>query len=114
MSMNDNPQQFVVLQCSMCGRECEHEVHYAGRILANAKCTACGTVMRQNAVDLRKAYVKDLEHRVTTKPWRIVQRILREPTYLFGGLPRAIKRQPRKFLKEAKELRAPKKENDDQ
>lgn len=103
--MSDDPKQLVVLACGICMRETEHEVHYAGRILAHAKCTACGTVFRQTPGELRKNYVKDLEHRVATKPWRLVARILRDPGYLFTGLPKALRRQPRKFLDEAKELR---------
>lgn len=103
--MNDNPRQTVMLQCSNCNRETEHQVHYAGRVLAHAKCTACGTVIQQSANALRKTYVKDLEHRVATKPLRLVRRILRDPMYLFTGMPKAIRRQPRKFLDEAKELR---------
>ena len=110
--MNDNPQQKVVLTCSMCGLDSEHEVHYAGRILAHARCMHCGTVMRQSTEVLRKAYIKDLEQRVASKPWRLVRRILSEPNYLFKGLPNAVKRQPKKFLNEAKELRDPDKHPD--
>ena len=103
--MPDAPKQTVVLTCGMCGHDTEHEVHYAGRILAHSKCTKCGTVFRQNPSTLRRNYVKDLEHRVVTKPWRLVARILRDPGYLFGGLPKALRRQPKKFIDEAKELR---------
>lgn len=105
--MSDKPHQIVVLQCTNCNRESEHEVHYAGRILAHAKCLACGTVISQSPGELRKNYLKDLEHRVSTKPWRLVQRILRDPRYLFTGMPKAILDQPKKFLGEAKELRDP-------
>lgn len=105
--MSESPKQLAILSCGVCGRETEHEVHYAGRILAHAKCTACGTAFQQSAAALRKSYVKDLEHRVATKPWRLVMRILRDPGYLFGGLPKALKRQPRKFIDEARELRDP-------
>lgn len=109
--MSDSPKQFVVLQCSICSREVEHEVHYAGRILSHAKCTACGTVIRQSTHELRKSYIKDLEHRVATKPWRVVKRILSDPMYLFTGLPKAIRKQPKKFIDEAKELKKPEDEN---
>ena len=40
---------------------------------------------------------------------RIVKRILSDPGYLFTGLPKAIRKQPKKFVEEAKELRDPKK-----
>lgn len=110
--MNDQPRQRTELQCSICNRETEHEVHYAGRILAHAKCTACGTVMRQAPSTLRKAYIKDLEHRAATKPLRLVRRILSDPGYLFTGLPKAIRRQPKKFVDEARELRDPEKHPD--
>jgi len=103
--MNTDPQQNVLLMCSICNRETTHHVHYAGRILAHAKCTACGTVMQQSPTVLRKAYIRDLEHRVSTKPWRLVRRILKDPMYLFTGVPKAIRKQPGKFAKEARELR---------
>ena len=106
--MPDSQKQVAVLLCAMCNRETEHQVTYAGRLLATAKCSACGAVMRHDTHDLRKAYVKDLEHRLATKPWRIVKRILTEPNYLFKGLPKAIRKQPKKFIEEAKELRKPK------
>lgn len=111
MTSND-PHQQTILACSMCRRETEHEVHYAGRILAHAKCLACGTVMRQSPTTLRKAYIKDLEHRAATKPMRLVKRILSDPGYLFTGLPKAMRRQPGKFVQEAKELRDPDKHPD--
>jgi hypothetical protein len=65
--------------------------------------------MQQSPNVLRKAYIKDLEHRAATKPLRLVRRILSDPGYLFTGLPKAIRRQPKKFVEEAKELRDPKK-----
>jgi hypothetical protein len=99
--MPDSQEQFAVLLCAMCNRETEHQVTYAGRLLATA-------VMRHDTHDLRKAYVKDLEHRLATKPWRIVRRLLTDPGYLFTGLPKAIRKQPKKFIEEAKELRKPK------
>lgn len=105
--MADNPKQRVVLSCSNCNRETEHEVHYAGRILAHAKCLACGTVMAQSSNELRKNYIKDLEHRIATKPGRLVRRILSDPKYLFTGIPKAIADQPKKFLDETRELRDP-------
>lgn len=102
--MADNPHQLVELACSNCNRETEHEVHYAGRILAHAKCRSCGTVISQTPNELRKNYIKDLEHRVSTKPWRLVKRIIKDPSYLITGMPKAIVEQPKKFLGEAKEL----------
>ena len=105
--MSDQPKQFAQLACGICNRETQHEVHYAGRILAHAKCTSCGTVFQQSAGALRKSYVKDLENRVATKPWRLAARIFRDPGYLFTGLPKALRRQPKKFLDEARELRDP-------
>ncbi|MEY3407853.1 MAG: hypothetical protein RL038_914 [Actinomycetota bacterium] len=105
--MADNPKQHVVLACSNCNRETEHEVHYAGRILAHAKCLSCGTVMAQSTNELRKNYIKDLEHRIATKPSRLVRRILSDPKYLFTGMPRAIADQPKKFRDETRELREP-------
>jgi hypothetical protein len=40
-----------------------------------------------------------------------VKRILSDPMYLFTGLPKAIRQQPKKFIEEAKELKKPEDEN---
>jgi hypothetical protein len=34
-----------------------------------------------------------------------MHRLLLEPSYLWQGLPNALKRQPKKFIDEAKELK---------
>jgi hypothetical protein len=101
----DQPRQEAVLKCGVCGIEGLHELHYAGRLLASAKCKACGTVMRHTPNELRKEYIKDLQSRVVTKPFRLMHRLLLEPSYLWQGLPNALKRQPKKFIDEAKELK---------
>ncbi len=101
----DSGKQEVVLRCGVCGKEGLHELHYAGRLLASAKCKSCGTVMRHTPRELRKTYIKDLQDRVATKPHRLVKRLIMEPSYLWKGLPAALKRQPKKFIDEAKELK---------
>jgi hypothetical protein len=103
--MSDKPHQTAVLTCSICRRDTEHVLHYAGRILAHSKCSECGTVMRQTPAVLRKSYFKDLEHRVITKPFRLFRRVRLDPGYLRQGFLEGLKRQPSKFLDEAKELR---------
>ncbi|MEY4323326.1 MAG: hypothetical protein RL410_1107 [Actinomycetota bacterium] len=103
--MSDKPQQTAELMCSVCNRESVHAVHYAGRILAHSKCLSCGTVYRQTPAVLRKSYFRDLEHRVKTKPFRLFRRLRIDPGYLREGFIEGVKRQPSKFIDEAKELR---------
>ncbi len=46
------------------------------------------------------AYLRDLEHRVLTKPVRLARRAVREPVRFLVALPGAILLQPGKFLDE--------------
>ena len=110
--MSDQPKQTAVLACAVCQRETEHTVHYAGRILAHSKCLTCNTVMRQTPSVLRKSYFKDLEHRAKTKPFRLFRKMRLDPSYLKEGFLEGLKRQPSKFIDEAKELRDPDKHSD--
>lgn len=97
----------VELDCVGCGTTTEHEVAYAGRILVRSTCTACGATVRREGADLRSNYLHDLEHRLVTKPRRLVTRALREPFTFARTLPRAILRQPGKLLAEVREIWRP-------
>jgi hypothetical protein len=90
----------VVLQCSECHEVAMHELTYAGRILATSKCTACGSVVRHEESDLRAAYLQDLEHRLLSKPARLVRRAAQHPFRFAVSLPAAVLRQPGKMLAE--------------
>ena len=54
--------------------------------------------------DLRIAYVKDLEHRIMTKPFRLWRRFRKNPTKTFTEFPGKAISQPRKILREIKNL----------
>ena len=69
--------------------------------------------MRQTPGVLRKSYFKDLEHRAVTKPFRLFRRMRLDPGYLKQGFLEGLKRQPSKFIEEAKELRNPDKHLDE-
>jgi hypothetical protein len=61
--------------------------------------------MRHTPRELRRTYIKDLQDRVVSKPHRLARLLIMEPSYLWKGLPAALKRQPKKFIDEAKELK---------
>ena len=88
------------LLCDSCQRVTEHELHYAGRLLESARCSRCGTHMEVTHRALLPAYVQDLEQRVVSKPRRMWRRATRDPVGYARSLPRAVLRQPAKFLRE--------------
>ncbi len=89
--------EVVLLTCSECGREAEHELAYVGRLLHSTRCRACSHVVRHEQRDLWVAYLHDLEHRVVSKPRRVLRRASRGPVSFARGLPAAVGRQPRKL-----------------
>ncbi len=92
------------LVCETCDQVTDHELHYAGRLLESVRCTRCGSHMELSQRALLPAYVHDLEQRVASKPRRLWHRAARERGHFLRGLPRAIVRQPRKFLEELRTI----------
>ncbi|MFN8193167.1 MAG: hypothetical protein U0R80_02685 [Nocardioidaceae bacterium] len=92
------------LLCETCDEVTEHELHYAGRILESVRCTRCGSHMELSQSALLPAYVHDLEQRVVSKPRRLAHRASRDPRAFLAGLPKAVLRQPAKFLREFRGL----------
>jgi NMD protein affecting ribosome stability and mRNA decay len=95
------------LTCVACGAESEHELVVVGRLLHSTRCTACGHVVRHEQRDLMSAYLRDLEHRLLTKPQRLVRRALRDPVAFALGLPAAVLRQPAKLVGEIRTVLRP-------
>ena len=94
----------ATLECTHCKTETLHELVYVGRLLASTTCTVCKTKVEHEADDLRVAYVKDLEHRIKTKPFRLWRRFWRNPTQTVTQFPGKALKQPRKFWAEIKNL----------
>ncbi len=90
----------TVLTCVSCGQEAPHELVLVGRLLHSTRCTACGHEVRHEQRDLMATYLRDLEHRLLTKPQRLVRRALSEPVTFLRTLPGAVLRQPAKLLDE--------------
>lgn len=90
----------AVLTCSSCGVEANHELRYTGRLLHSTRCTECGHVLRHDQREFYTAYLRDLEHRVASKPMRLMRAASREPLRFIIGLPRAVLRQPGKIAAE--------------
>jgi hypothetical protein len=94
----------VELTCVACRQEGPHELVMVGRLLQSTRCLACGHVVRHEQRDLMAAYLRDLEHRLLTKPQRMARRAVREPLTFARELPGALLRQPAKFLGEVSAL----------
>jgi hypothetical protein len=77
---------------------------YVGRLLASTTCNVCKTKVSHEADDLRIAYVKDLEHRIKTKPFRLWRRFKRNPTQTVAEFPGKALKQPSKFWSEFLQL----------
>ncbi len=92
------------LRCESCGEVADHELRYAGRLLESTRCTNCGHHIELTQRSLVPAYLRDLEQRVSTKPRRMLRRAARDPLGYARELPRAVLRQPAKFLREFREL----------
>ncbi|KQS68571.1 hypothetical protein [Modestobacter sp. Leaf380] len=93
-------QEYAELTCTACGRTVEHELRHVGRLLATTTCTACGHVVEVAPRSMVPAYLHDLEHRVTSKPQRMVRRARRDPARFVRELPGALLRQPAKLTAE--------------
>ncbi|CUR55461.1 conserved hypothetical protein [metagenome] len=88
------------LRCETCNDVTDHELHYAGRLLESVRCTVCGSHLELSQRALLPAYAMDLEKRIVSKPRRMWHRASRDPLGYARQLPRAVLRQPRKFLRE--------------
>ena len=94
----------VVLDCHHCGGEYLHEVTYAGRLLASTVCSNCGRRIAKDLPGLRRAYIADVEHRVRTKPRRMLRRVIRHPVTFALNLPGALLVKPAKMEAELRVL----------
>jgi hypothetical protein len=92
------------LHCETCDQVTEHELHYSGRLLESTRCTRCGAHLDVPTRDMLPAYLADLEQRVASKPRRNFRRVGKDPAGFARQLPRAIARQPAKFLSELRSV----------
>jgi hypothetical protein len=88
------------LRCQACGADALHEVTYVGRLLYSSRCTACDHEVRHGDRDFEGRYLLDLEHRLLTKPGRLVRRARYHPMAFARSFPAAAARQPGKLRAE--------------
>ena len=93
------------LHCETCDRVTEHELHYAGRLLESTRCTICGTHLDvpSSATCCRRTSP------TWSSGWSASRRGCCGGPRATGrrssvGLPRAIARQPAKFLEELRSI----------
>jgi hypothetical protein len=87
----------VVLGCHHCHGEHLHEVTYADRLLASTLCSNCGHQIAKDLPGLRRAYIADVEHRILTKPGRMLRRVMHHPVSFARGLPGALLLKPARW-----------------
>lgn len=92
--------EYAELQCESCEQVTDHELRYAGRLLESVRCTRCGSQIEISPRVMVPAYVHDLEQRLTSKPRRMFRRAAKDPVGFALYLPRAVLRQPAKFVRE--------------
>lgn len=90
------------LRCTVCEREAEHEVVYAGRFVTQIVCTHCGAVTR---LDVSQAYLPDLRDRITTKPRRLASVFRDRPVDSATSMPRRMLSKPLRMLEELRAVR---------
>lgn len=88
------------LRCDVCRQESEHDLTYAGNLLVSCRCRRCRTEYRAAGPDFTHEYLADLKSRILSKPSRMWRRLRSDPSQFLSTLPRAIVRQPPKFLDE--------------
>jgi hypothetical protein len=94
----------VVLTCANCQGEQLHEVVYAGRLLARTVCSNCGHELAKDLPNLRRAWVSDVEHRVLTKPMRMLRQAIDHPLSFARALPGAVLTKPARLEHELRVL----------
>ena len=85
------------LRCTVCDREAEHEVVYAGRFVTQIVCTHCGAVTR---LDVSEDYLPDLRDRVATKPRRLASVFRDHPLSSTTSLPGRLLSKPLRMADE--------------
>lgn len=85
------------LRCTVCDREAEHEVVYAGRFVTEIVCTRCGAVTR---LDVSDSYLPDLRDRISTKPRRVASVFRDHPVSSATSLPGRLLSKPRRMADE--------------
>ena len=94
----------ALLACHECSGEHLNEVTYAGRLLTSTVCSNCGHTVARDLPGLRRAYLADVEHRVRTKPRRMLRRVIRHPVTFALDLPGALLVKPAKMEAELRVL----------
>lgn len=89
--------EHATLTCASCLTECDHEVHYAGRLVAGFTCSNCGAHVQINVVD---DYLPDLGRRLRTKPGRMLRRFRKHPVSYTLNLPVSLATKPMKVVGE--------------
>ncbi|MEU6643841.1 hypothetical protein ABZ863_14985 [Saccharomonospora sp. NPDC046836] len=89
--------EHAMLVCHDCGQETRHELAYAGRLLVVTTCTRCGNSIER---DVRSQYLRDLRHRMVSKPGRMLRRLRRHPVGFASSLPRTTVVKPWELLEE--------------
>ena len=93
------------LNCVHCRVETLHTLVYAGRLLVSTTCSVCNTHVEHESNDLWDNYIKDLPHRIATKPLGLWKRFWRTPKTLLWNLPKATFGKPLKMIREYRNLK---------
>lgn len=89
------------LRCTVCEREAEHEVVYAGRFVTQIVCTGCGAVTR---LDVSEDYLPDLADRISTKPRRLAGLFRDDPATSVTSFPGRLLSKPLRMVGEFRDV----------
>jgi hypothetical protein len=92
------------LYCESCATLAVHTVFYAGRLLVSTRCEACAAVVSGDASEARARYLRDLEHRLQSKPRRMLRQAVHDPKGFVATLPAKVATKPGKLAREWRTL----------
>lgn len=90
------------LRRTVCERDAEHEVVYAGRFVTQIVCVHCGAVTR---LDVSEAYLPDLADRIQTKPRRMAGVFRDDPAASVTSFPGRVFSKPLRMPREVRDVR---------
>lgn len=96
--------EVAYLRCAACGHLAIHTVQYAGRLIVSTACGSCSAVVSRAPAEAWAEYLRDLEHRLQSKPRRVLRRALNDPKGFLTTLPKKVALQPSKLAREWRAL----------
>lgn len=90
------------LMCQVCGRQSQHEVHYAGGTLHEIRCLTCSNMVYVHHRPVGP-FLQEFKGRIVSKPARFWKELAASPS-LPWALPRRLASKPIRVAREMIEI----------